>query len=520
MITLLLSLLLHSSVFSSVVSAPAHAKTLNYALSDAPATLDWNGLVTMVEAPILAQLCEGLFTYSFPSGELVPGIAESVSKSLDHKTYTFKIRADAKWSDGRSIYAQDFVDSWLRLLSPQSTSLYSYYLFEIENAKEYHLKTISSTDSVGIKATDDRTLVVKLKTPNLHWEAIPTFWPLYPIRKDRIEKYGENWWRAGILLSSGPFVFDSYEQGKKLILKRNPFYKRFRSNVDEIDMLLIDDPADAFKKYEAGIFPFLDFIGLDEIQAFSKRKDFIKQAMMKHYALILNAQKFPMNDLNFRAAIFHSIDLKTFDLAQNPLLKIATTLIPQPLAGSAHSEAPEFSVVKAKKFLDQSGVLNNKKLKVTLLTSLAEPYLSISKMVQTQISKNTGVQIDLSTQRSKEYSTYLALNDYDMIVTSWTGKVPVPEDFLLPYSSEATNSRLKYTNPEFDQLIQKGIRSAERSEAQASFSKAQALYEKEDYVLLPLVFESMGYLQRAQVHHLYFNHMGIPVMKDVELLEK
>ena len=109
----------------------ASAKTLNVRMTDAPVTLDWNGPSTMLEAPLILNLCEGLFSYEYPSRKLVPAIAESLTKSKDSTEYTFKIRKDAKWSDGKPIVAQDFVDAWLRLLSPQSTSIYIYYLFDL-----------------------------------------------------------------------------------------------------------------------------------------------------------------------------------------------------------------------------------------------------------------------------------------------------------------------------------------------------------------------------------------------------
>jgi oligopeptide transport system substrate-binding protein len=264
------------------------AKTLNVRLIDPPTTLDWTGQSTFAEAPLILSLCEGLFTYDYSTKKLIPGLAASLKKSKDLTEYTFEIRKDAKWSDGRAIYAQDFVDAWLKLISPQSTSIYSYYLFGVSNAREYNSKQIKATDAVGIKAVSDRTLVVKLKRPAQNWEANTAFWPLFPIRKDLMEKLGTNWWRAGVLVSSGPFIFDSYETGKKAVFKRNPHYRRSTSNVDEIDFHFIADHDEALKKYESNFFPFLGNLSARIIQERVKRSDYQPVRLLRHFLIAVD----------------------------------------------------------------------------------------------------------------------------------------------------------------------------------------------------------------------------------------
>ena len=113
--------------------AGAKANTLKVVLANAPATLDWNGQVGYFESPILVNLAEGLFSYNQKTKKFEPDVAESVTHNELNTEYTFKISPHAKWSDGRAVSAQDFIESWLRLISPQSASLYNYYLFDILN---------------------------------------------------------------------------------------------------------------------------------------------------------------------------------------------------------------------------------------------------------------------------------------------------------------------------------------------------------------------------------------------------
>ena len=83
-----------------------------------------------------------------------PAVAESVEISEDGKTYTFKIRDHARWSNGEALTAQDFVYSWQRILSPRLGSEYAYMLYFVKNAKSFHNAGIGDFSQVGVQAVD------------------------------------------------------------------------------------------------------------------------------------------------------------------------------------------------------------------------------------------------------------------------------------------------------------------------------------------------------------------------------
>jgi oligopeptide transport system substrate-binding protein len=448
---------------------------------------------------------------------LIPGIAESVTKSKGFTEYTFKIRKDAKWSDGRVIYAQDFVDAWLRLLSPQSTSIYSYYLFGIVNAHEYNSKKIASADDVGIKAVDDRTLVVTLKRPTQSWETTTAFWPLFPIRKDLMEKLGTNWWRAGVLVSSGPFVFDSYETGKSLTLKRNKYYRASKSNIDQIDFTLINDNDVALQKFDEKAFPVLSGLSFRVMSKLSKRADYIPIPLMRHHIIAANAVKFPMNNQNFRLAVLSSFNAAKVLPKDATHLAILKTLIPAPLPGSEKPVHVPYNLAKAKEYLKKSGIVVGPSTKLRILTSLAEPYYSIGKSIQSQISDSLKINVELAALQSQELNTYMNLAEYNLALISWTAKVVSPQDFLLPYSGESPSSRTHYNSTFYDQWIFEGMQGATVKESAESFYRAQLLLSSEQGVVNPLFYEKSGALVRPSVKNIYFDHMGNPIFKDVQL---
>jgi oligopeptide transport system substrate-binding protein len=500
------------SIFASTVTLPASAKTLNAFLPGPPVNLDWNGLATMIEAPLILNLNEGLFTYRFPEQTLVPGIAESLAKSTDLTEYTFKIRKDAKWSDGRNIRAADFRDAWLRVLSPQSVSIYTYYLFDIENAKEYNQKEITDASKVGITVVDDLTLKVKLKLPRPRWEANTAFWPLFPIRSDQIERFGTNWWRPGALISSGPFILDSYETGKKVILKRNPYYPKIESDITEIDFQ-VDSPEEAAKKYKSGYYEFLWGIPRNILEKKVSKKAIQEMRIMRVYFLALNAAKFPTNNREFRMAILKAISKNALLPKGNSDLIPISTLIPSPLPGSKESLELKFDPKEAKAHLEKSGILTQSKFKLRVLTNIFEPFQTIGRNLEAELVDHLGLNVDLAALPGLEYTTYMNLGDYDLALITWTAKVLSSEDFLLPYSGEAAFNRLNYRNSVFDQWLFDGMKAKDASTVEKSLRMAQSVFIIEEGVGAPLFTEKATFLQSKSIKNIYFNHMGIPILK-------
>ncbi|MBU6154185.1 MAG: peptide ABC transporter substrate-binding protein [Bdellovibrionales bacterium] len=503
-------------VFSAYfLSVPARGKTLNIPLMDAPVSLDWNGLSTMIEAPLILNLNEGLFGYGANSNTPVPALAESLEKSSDLTEYTFKIRKNAKWSDGRPVLAGDFANAWMRLISPQSVSIYIYYLFDILNAKEFNRKEISDPSLVGIKVSDDHTLKVILNRPYADWERTTAFWPLFPIRKDQIEKHGANWWRPGVLVSSGPFVLESYEAGRSVVLKRNPHYPAPKSDIDTLDFRISSDREEMIRKFKSGLFEFLWGMPTEMLRKSLPDTKPTELDLLRGHLLALNTAKFPMNNLEFRKALLKSVSTEKILPPDSSHLIPIKTFIPPPLAGSDGVAAFVFTPKEAKEHIRKSGVLRNSKLRIRILTSLSEPFFSIGKNIQTELARNLGVNVDLAAHQARDLTTYMNLGDYDATLITWTAKVFSPQDFLLPYSKDATYNRMNYSSKTFENRIAEGIRAKSRKEASRKFLEAQSILSLTDAVALPLFREKTGFVTNSRIKQIQFNHMGIPILKSV-----
>src|SRR5882724_10097356 len=140
-------------------AAPAAAeKVLRIANMGEPESLDPHKTSTTGESRVLRQLFEGLVVQD-PKGNVAPGAAERRAISEDGLTYTFKLRANAKWSNGDPVVAGDFVFSFRRIEDPNLRAQYSEVLYPIKNAEEVNTGKLPVTE-LGVKAVDTKTLEI------------------------------------------------------------------------------------------------------------------------------------------------------------------------------------------------------------------------------------------------------------------------------------------------------------------------------------------------------------------------
>ena len=149
----------------SNVSAGNKNGTLYWGNGTEPQTLDPQIATGVPESHIISAVMEGLVLKNRKTLEPIPGVAEAWDICADVTVYTFKLRDNARWSNGDTHTAHDYAWSWWRALQPALGNLYAYMLFPIKNARQYYEGDISDFSEVGVKALDDRSLQVTLSFP-------------------------------------------------------------------------------------------------------------------------------------------------------------------------------------------------------------------------------------------------------------------------------------------------------------------------------------------------------------------
>jgi len=133
-------------------------------LSSEPPTLDWNLATDNVSFTVITNLMEGLTEYD-QNLQPQPAVAKRWKISPNRKIYTFYLREDVHWSDGKEVTAHDFEYSWKRLLNPKTAAEYAYFLYDVVNAYEYNSGQIKDPSLVGVRALSSTVLQVHLNKP-------------------------------------------------------------------------------------------------------------------------------------------------------------------------------------------------------------------------------------------------------------------------------------------------------------------------------------------------------------------
>ncbi|MDU5021314.1 MAG: peptide ABC transporter substrate-binding protein, partial [Clostridiales bacterium] len=199
------------------------------------------------------NVMEGLVRVDLKN-ELIPGMAESWEKSSDAKTWTFKIRPDAKWSNGDPVTAHDFEYAFIRNLTPETACEYAYVMYDIKGAEDFNLGKTKDSSSVGVKAIDDHTLEVKLNRPVNYFDQLMAFPVFFPVNQKVVETYGDDYGTSkDNLVFNGPFVMDSWKIEDQYGLKKNEKYWDNKTvNLDKVNFKVVKDINAAVNLYETG----------------------------------------------------------------------------------------------------------------------------------------------------------------------------------------------------------------------------------------------------------------------------
>ena len=229
---------------------------LNVMLETPVEALDPQQAVDGTSFEVIADYTDGLYQMD-KDGEAVPALAADTQISEDGLSYTFKIRDDAKWSNGEPVTAQDFVFAWQRAVDPKVASEHAYMLSDVGQIKNAADIIAGKKDKseLGVTAVDDKTLKVELNVQVPYFLGLMYFPTFYPVNQKFFESCGDTFATSPeTTLSNGAFILDSYEPAATTLhLKKNPdYYDAKRVKLTGINYQVIQDSQQALMSYQTG----------------------------------------------------------------------------------------------------------------------------------------------------------------------------------------------------------------------------------------------------------------------------
>ncbi len=459
-----------------------------------PESLDPAVIEGVPEHNLYMALFEGLVTYDPESLDAIPGTAESWEVSDDSLTWTFHLRKNAVWSDGTKITAQQFVDSWLRFMAPETAAVYAYLpAMVIKGAAEYNAGE-AGPDAVAIRALDDYTFQFDLTGPAPYVLGMLSHYAFAVVPMHAIEKYGDAWTRPENMVSNGPFNLVSWTPQDKIIVEKSETYwDKGNVKLDQIVFFPIDDQNTATNMYLNGEINWLQETPPNRLDEMKLDKGYRTNASFITYYYEFNMTKAPFDDVRVRKALAMAIDRQELvDKVTRGGQFPAFGLTP-PLPGLYPAVVGfEEDVEEAKALLAEAGFPGGAGFpETTIIYNTSEGHKNIAQYVQQKWAEVLGINVQIENQ---EWATFLdnrQNQNFDVARAGWQGDYVDPNTFLtdLLYSGSGNNDG-KYNSAEFDALL---AEAATMPGGKARFDvlrKAEELAIGEDMAVMPFYYYS------------------------------
>lgn len=505
-------------------------------------TLDPKRMSWMQDIRIGYALWEGLYALDPDTLNPIPGAAEKIDISDDKLTYTFHMRANGKWSNGDPVTSRDFLFTWRRMLEDPGD--YTYLFFYIKGARAYSEgfeKSPSSVqfDSVGIKAPDEKTLVVTLDNPTPFFPDIVAFAPMFPLNEKSLanfkrvdEKTGKTTYDSGftqppLLVTNGPYMLTRWQLKVAQTLTKNPHYWDAANVISKtIESQVYEDPLLAFEKYDKGQVDWLaDTTGDIAAQLRDAgRKDVRVFDSFGTYFYSINCQptlpggrKNPMADVRVRQALAMSID-------KSPVVKNVTKLgekitgvyIPPAFPAYKQPKGLPYDVEKAKSLLAEAGYPGGQgfpSVKLMFNTDFNDHKL-IAEIISRQWNRALGINIELDGMEINQHRTRLNGKDYDIARASWFGDYNDVSTFTDKYLSDSLNNDSAWKNPEYDRLLAAAVKEPDAQKRLDMLSQAEQILVDE-VPIIPIFHYVNKYVMRDNVKGVPLNARNMVIFKKV-----
>lgn len=465
---------------------------------------------------------EGL-TKRDSADNVVSGMAESWDISADGTKYTFYLRTNAKWSDGKPVIASDFEYALKRAANPKTAATYSHMLKVIKNANSV-IGGNSDVDALQVKAIDDYTLEIILENPTPYFlEYISVSSPYFPVREDIIEKFGDEWSRKPeTYIVNGPYIMTERKEDEKIVMEVNPnYYAKDEIVAKKITVLIMDDSNTAFAAMKNGSLQFSVIEApMGEIPSLMKENYILQEPAYGIYFLEINSKKGVLTNRNIRRALSLAFDRNyiisnVVKMNQIPAGAFVST-------GMKDYDGKDFrengrnyidvndyqkNVEEAKKLFADAGYPNGEGFPVLEVRSTPGYFTVICEAIQDMYKNNLGIDILIKSEEYNETFQAMVQKDFDLARTGWTSDFSDPMAMLNFFSKSSSVNHSGFENEEFNNLLEFAAKTQNEKERMEAMHKAEDILF--DYMpIIPIIYRMDPFMINPKLKGAIFNPLG------------
>lgn len=450
-------LILISLIF--LINCSVDEKSITYNLGSKFNTLDPHLFTEMIAVQIDSSIYEGLLILD-KDGNYTGGIAESFEE--DKNKLTFKIRENAKWSDGSDVTAHDFVYGFKRVLDPKVASQFSEMLFPIKNAESYYEGKVDEKE-LGLKVIDNKTLEITLEQPIAYFKYILTLPISIPLKEEfyvgREDKFAI---KKEDFLFNGPYVISELKEDE-IILEKNKYYWNEKNiKIDKIKYIISTDYKvvdDLIKNKEIDMSRVENY----NLETYRKNKTLDTFANGRIWYLEFNLDNKILSNLKVRKAISMAIDREKYVSEIKKDGSIASkSLIGHVISGHGDKYRNKFpdkeyileNLDEAKRLLNEGlEELGIKKedVKLSLLSGNSDAERLEIQFIQEEFRQKLNIDMEVIVVPFKERLIKTRSGDYDITLNTWSPKYDDVLSYLERWRNKGHSSQ--WSKEKYNELL-------------------------------------------------------------------
>ncbi|MCK4721198.1 ABC transporter substrate-binding protein [bacterium] len=432
-----------------------------FPLDTDPPTLDPAKVTDTVSDKVIRSIFDGLVKIS-PEGAYIPAIAERWEANEDGTVWTFFLKENVYFHNGRQVKAEDFEYSFLRVLNPEFGSPRTWVLDKIKGANEFLDGDAQGVE--GIMVLDEFTLQITLEKPFAPFLGLMSMSSSFVVPREVADEWGDLFAsEPNATVGTGPFILRTWEHNNFLLLESNPEYFAGKPYVDGLRYSIIKEPLGRLQEFRARNLHHTDIPSdlLPDVMADPDEAALmVSRPLMDVYNLGFNCEKPPFKDNpTLRRAFCHAVNREfLINTVLSGVGTEATSIVPLGIFGyDAGLTGYEYNEELAKELLDEAGYPNGDGLpEITLWFDNRPPRPDICQSVQQDFAR-IGVNIVLKQLEWDAFLSAVDVGEPAFFQLTWLADYPDPENFLwvLLHSDQwgPPGNGTRYKNDEFDRLI-------------------------------------------------------------------
>jgi ABC-type oligopeptide transport system substrate-binding subunit len=468
-----------------------------------PESLDPSIFVDVNSVFWVRQLFSGLVEIS-DEMVVVPDIARRWEIRDGGLTYVFHLRQDARWSDGQPVTAGDFILAWRRILDPRTLDKNAVRLFDVKGAQAFHQGGLSDESQLGLRASDDITLIVELEQPASYFLHLLAASYTFPVPQHRVKKLGDRWAEPERIVTNGPFMI-SHWSPDKVHLTRNPYYHgAYGGNVSQVVVSLkdsYDQWDEELDQYSRGFVDILDasWFPNDAFRLARARygEFYVSIPELLTRGIAFNRRIPPLDDIRVRRALAMAIDQEHFArvLLEDQAVPALGGWIPPGLPGHSPDIGLPHDPAAARRLLAEAGYSEGRGFPSLDMVWFDGP---LTRKEGSYLSKVWHEQLGIAVR-----PVYVPVSEWvdlqsrpdlpAMIMLGWYADFPDPDNFLRTGVHENVRKDRR-----FIEKIETARIMTDQRERLALYREADKIL-MEEALIIPLIYSLMHFFISPRV---------------------